>query len=75
VNSLIGVFCKIRNLLFLQCLNNTQLPKISEAEFHKILYVLSSKDKVKEHLKQQAGIHFDPQVVEVFFKLLSELEI
>jgi putative nucleotidyltransferase with HDIG domain len=31
-----------------------------------------SKEETKEHLKQQAGVHFDPKVVDVFLKLLSE---
>jgi putative nucleotidyltransferase with HDIG domain len=33
------------------------------------------KEKVKEHIKQQAGAHFDPKVVSVFMKLLIELEM
>jgi putative nucleotidyltransferase with HDIG domain len=34
-----------------------------------------SKEDAKEHLKQQAGVHFDPKVVDVFLKLLSEQEL
>jgi HD-GYP domain-containing protein (c-di-GMP phosphodiesterase class II) len=33
------------------------------------------KEKVKEHIKQQAGAHFDPKVVSAFMKLLIELEM
>jgi len=28
-----------------------------------------SEEKVRQHVRQQSGIHFDPQVVEVFLKL------
>jgi putative nucleotidyltransferase with HDIG domain len=33
------------------------------------------KEKIKEHIRQQSGIHFDPRVVAMFLKLLSELEL
>jgi response regulator RpfG family c-di-GMP phosphodiesterase len=28
-----------------------------------------SKDRAREYLKEQAGVHFDPKVVEVFLKM------
>ena len=31
-------------------------------------------EKVRAHLKEQAGVHFDPAVVEAFLKLLKEEE-
>lgn len=33
------------------------------------------KEKIKQHLKQGAGAHFDSKVVDVFLKLLSEQEL
>ncbi|MFO7667731.1 MAG: PAS domain S-box protein [Desulfobacterales bacterium] len=32
------------------------------------------EEKVREHIMEQAGKHFDPKVVEVFLELLSELK-
>lgn len=31
-----------------------------------------TKEKVKEYIQEQAGKHFDPKVIEVFFKILGE---
>jgi HD-GYP domain-containing protein (c-di-GMP phosphodiesterase class II) len=31
-----------------------------------------SREKALEHIRQQAGIHFDPNVVEVFLRIISE---
>ena len=33
-----------------------------------------SREKALEYIKEQAGHHFDPQVVEKFLELLGELE-
>jgi putative nucleotidyltransferase with HDIG domain len=32
-----------------------------------------SPDRVVEHIRSQSGIHFDPEIVEVFLKLLGEI--
>jgi putative two-component system response regulator len=30
------------------------------------------EDKVREHIRALAGTHFDPEAVELFFKVLNE---
>ncbi len=34
-----------------------------------------SEKKVLEHIRSQAGIHFDPKVVEVFLQMMAEQEV